>query len=160
MQFSDNQERNISINIFFIYILYYIFFLYIFALSKVYCPVMKLRPYMIVFVLVCLQITQTNAQSMSTMGRDFWLSFMLGRDEAAMSVTITGIRACTGTITNPNTGWTHNFSVPAGGSVTVGIDTANSYNTVSNAIANKGLHVTTTDPARIPILPATRLPVR
>lgn len=145
MQFSDNQERNISINIFFIYILYYIFFLYIFALSKIYCQVMKLRPYMIVFVLVCLQITQTNAQSMSTMGRDFWLSFMLGRDEAAMSVTITGIRACTGTITNPNTGWTHNFSVPAGGSVTVGIDTANSYNTVSNAIANKGLHVTTTD---------------
>ncbi len=121
----------------------YIFFN--FAVSKVYCQVLKLRSYVAVFVFVCLHIIQANAQSMSTMGNDFWLSFMLGRDEAAMSVTITGIRACTGTITNPNTGWSHNFSVPAGGSVTVGIDTANSYNTVSNVIANKGLHVTATD---------------
>ncbi|MBQ6097101.1 MAG: hypothetical protein IJK99_05070, partial [Bacteroidales bacterium] len=91
---------------------------------------LKIRSYLIVFLFVCLYFAQANAQSMSTMGKDFWLSFMLGRDEAAMSVTITGLRSCTGTITNPNTGWSHNFSVPAGGSVTVGIDTANSYNTV------------------------------
>lgn len=106
---------------------------------------LKIRPYLIVFLFVCLHFAQANAQGMSTMGKDFWLSFMLGRDEAAMSVTITGIRSCTGTITNPNTGWSQNFSVPAGGSVTIGINTANSYNTVSNMIANKGLHVTTTD---------------
>lgn len=78
------------------------------------------------------------------MGNDFWLGFMKGRIEASMSVTITGLRACTGTISN-EWGWSQTFSVPAGGSVTIVIDTSRSYNYVSNGVTNKGIHVVTSD---------------
>lgn len=98
----------------------------------------------ILTLLLCL-VNFSQSQNITTMGTDFWLSFMKGRIEASMSVTITGIRACSGTITNPNTGWSSTFNVPAHGSVSITIDTAICYNTESNVIANKGLHITTTD---------------
>ena len=85
-----------------------------------------------------------QGQTATTMGKDFWLSFMRGRIEATMSVTITGTHACTGTISNTQ-GWSQTFSVPANGSVTIDIDNAKCYNTVSNAITNKGIHIVTTD---------------
>lgn len=87
----------------------------------------------------------SHSQEMSTMGKDFWFSFAEGRIEAAMSVTITGTRACTGVVTNPNTGWSQTFNVPANGSTVLSIDTATSYNTASGIVKNKGLHLTTTD---------------
>ena len=95
-------------------------------------------------LLTSLSLGHLRCQGVSTMGTDFWLSFMRGRIEASMSVTITGNNACTGTISNQS-GWSQNFSVPANGSVTISIDTAKSYNTVSNTIKNKGLHIVTTD---------------
>lgn len=102
-------------------------------------------PYMVFILAFACKGVDSCCQNLSTMGTDFWFSFMEGRIEASMSVTVTGVRACSGVLTNPNTGWSHSFSVPAGGSVTITIDTANSYNTVSNSIKNKGLHLTATD---------------
>lgn len=98
-------------------------------------------------IMVCLMLLTfgANAQTMSTMGKDFWFSFAQGRIEAAVSVTITGIRACTGVVSNPNTGWSHSFTVPANGSVVISIDTATAYNTTSGIVKNKGLHLVTTD---------------
>lgn len=98
----------------------------------------------ILTLFLCL-VNLSMAQNITTMGTDFWFSYMKGRIEASMSVTITGLRACSGTISNPNTGWSTNFQVPANGSVSITIDTATCYNTVSNVIANKGIHITTTD---------------
>ena len=99
----------------------------------------------ILAVLFCASSIKVWSQEITTMGTDFWFSFMKGRMEASMTVTVTGSRACSGTLSNPNTGWTQNFTVPANGSVIINIDTAQSYNYVSNRICNKGLHLTTTD---------------
>ena len=99
----------------------------------------------LIVVLLMLPLMSGWCQGRSTMGTDFWFSFMKGRIEAGMSVAITGIRACTGTISNPNTGWSEGFSVPAGSSVIVNIDTANCYNYQSGRIVGKGIHITTTD---------------
>ena len=96
-------------------------------------------------VMFCASSIKTWGQNVTTMGTDFWFSFMKGEIEASMSVTVTGLRACSGTLTNPNTGWTQSFNVPANGSVIIDIDTAQSYNYESNRICNKGLHLTTTD---------------
>ncbi len=99
----------------------------------------------LIVVFVMLPLMRAWCQGRSTMGTDFWFSFMKGRIEAGMSVAITGIRACTGTISNPNTGWSEGFSVPAGSSVIVNIDTSDCYNYQSGRIVGKGIHITTTD---------------
>lgn len=99
------------------------------------------------FFLLLTTITSTrlHGQTVTTMGTDFWFSFMKGRIEASMSVTVTGIRACNGVITNPASGWSQSFYVPANSSVTITIDTSKSYNYISNRITGKVLHLTTTD---------------
>lgn len=99
----------------------------------------------VVVFLLCGLSLKVAGQDMTTMGTDFWFSFAEGRIEAEMCVTVTGTRACTGLLTNPNTGWTRTFNVPAGGSVTVVIDTLQAYNTEPGIVRNKGLHLTTTD---------------
>ena len=99
----------------------------------------------ILLTLLLLCMTFVESQNVSTMGTDFWFSFMRGRIEASMSVTVTGIRDCSGVLTNPNTGWTYNFSVTAGGQTVIPITQGNAYNTASNTVTNKGLHLTTTD---------------
>lgn len=85
------------------------------------------------------------AQGMSTMGTDFWFSFMQGGLSPTFSVTVTGLRDCNGTISNPNTGWSLPFSVPAGGSVVIGLDREQCYNNLSNTVMETGLHLVTTD---------------
>ncbi|MBR4177437.1 MAG: IgGFc-binding protein, partial [Bacteroidales bacterium] len=106
---------------------------------------MKTKAVTFVVVLLCGFSMRAAGQDMTTMGTDFWFSFAEGRIEAEMSVTVTGTRACSGVLTNPNTGWTRTFNVPAGGSVTVVIDTLQAYNIVPGIVRNKGLHLTTTD---------------
>ncbi|MCR4828186.1 MAG: gliding motility-associated C-terminal domain-containing protein [Bacteroidales bacterium] len=101
--------------------------------------------YLTTFLLAIMSPQGATSQAVTTMGTDFWFSFMKGRIEAAMSVTVTSQRACSGVVTNPNTGWSQSFQVPAGAMVTIHFDTVDTYNYESNAIRNKAMHLTTTD---------------
>lgn len=95
------------------------------------------------------------AQSSTTQGKEFYFSFMqngyrtcnLGGSAAYEWLTciISAKNACTGSISNPNTLWSANFSVGANGIATVDIPIAESYSTNSEVIENKGLIVTATD---------------
>lgn len=88
------------------------------------------------------------AQSPSTLGRDFWVSFMNSRDEGygiETKLIVTGSENCTGTVTNPSTGWSTGFTVTAGSITRVNIPLAQAYTTRSGQVVNTGLHVTSTD---------------
>lgn len=88
------------------------------------------------------------AQSPSTLGRDFWVSFMNSHDEGygiETKLIVTGSDNCTGTVTNPRTGWSTSFTVTAGSITRVNIPLAQAYTTRSGQVVNTGLHVTATD---------------
>lgn len=88
------------------------------------------------------------AQSPSTLGKDFWVSFMNSRDEGygiETKLIVTGSDNCTGTVTNPRTGWSTNFTITAGSITRVNIPLAQAYTTTSGQVVNTGLHVIATD---------------
>lgn len=87
-------------------------------------------------------------QSPSTLGRDFWVSFMNSLDAGCgieTKLIITGSDNCTGTVSNPRTGWSTNFTVTAGSITRVNIPLAQAHTTRSGEAVNTGLHVTATD---------------
>ena len=88
------------------------------------------------------------AHAQSTMGSDFWTSFMPNSSSEAdeLNLIATGARACSGTVTNPNTNWSTNFTVTPGNVTTINIPKTQGYNHYSSeAPINIGLHITTTD---------------
>ncbi|MDO5343168.1 MAG: IgGFc-binding protein, partial [Bacteroidia bacterium] len=88
------------------------------------------------------------AQSPSTLGKDFWVSFMNSYDEGygiETKLIVTGADDCSGTVTNPKTGWSTNFTVTSGSITKVSIPLAQAYTTRSGQVVNTGLHVTATD---------------
>ncbi len=104
------------------------------------------------FILLCgllLCMAAGWAQSPSTLGKDFWVSFMNSYDRLGEGIEtkliVTGSDNCAGTVTNPRTGWNTNFTVTAGSITRVNIPLEQAYTTVSGQVVNTGLHVTTTD---------------
>ncbi len=95
------------------------------------------------------------AQSPTTQGKEFYFSFMQNGYRTcnsggsttyeSLSCIISAKRACSGTISNPNTLWSINFNVTANGITTITIPMAQSYSTNSEIAENYGLIVTATD---------------
>jgi gliding motility-associated-like protein len=93
------------------------------------------------------------AQSPTTQGKEFYFSFMQngyrtcngGPGNEHLNCIISAKRACSGTIRNPNTGWSTNFTVAANGIATISIPESESYSTNSEIVENLGLIVTATD---------------
>ena len=97
------------------------------------------------------------AQDATTQGKEFWLSFIANGFKYHPDVPSTGWvrvqlivsakRDCSGTITNPNTGWTHDFTVEANDVFSIDLDEEQVYveNDEYERIVNKGLKITTTD---------------
>ena len=94
------------------------------------------------------------AQSVSTQGTEFWLSFMhngyYDRDDklgVTLQVIISAKRNCNGTITNPLTGWSDSFNVGANDVTTITIPEGAGYHngTSYESPSNKGLHIMATD---------------
>jgi len=99
---------------------------------------------------------QANAQGFTTKGTDFWLGFMenyLGDDTAntdRMKVYITADNAgATGTVSVPLGGWSQAFVVPPNSTVEFTIPTNIVMCTASDAIENKGVHVTSDNPISV-----------
>ena len=105
----------------------------------------------LIFVILLLFCSKMlYAQSPSTQGKEFWVTFMKNYEKTADSITdlslmISAKRACSGVIQNPNTGWSTPFSVPNGGLVKIAIPTIQAYNDKSDITEAKGLYVTSTD---------------
>ena len=97
------------------------------------------------------------AQSTSTQGTEFWVSFMTnghkyhssapnGGDWILTQVLISGKRDCTGSITNPQTGWSQDFSVQANNITTVDIPEDVAYiDGTSEQVLNRGIQITSSD---------------
>ncbi len=88
----------------------------------------------------------------STQGTEFWLSFMLNGYKENLyggwvhnCVMISAKRNCSGTITNPRTGWSEQFTVESARVKIVGIPEEQAYNEEDEVVADKGLLLVTTD---------------
>ena len=99
---------------------------------------------MAVFAIPC-----SIAQTASTQGRDFWFSFMSNQtsNPTQTCLILSAERACSVTVSNPNTGWSTSVSIPAGGRVDVDIPFAQAYfpSASDNSVCNYGCHLVATD---------------
>ena len=87
-------------------------------------------------------------KAQSTVGKDFWVAFLpnFTEDVDNISLLAAGRNSCTGTVTNPRTGWTVSFSITPGVITTINIPLSAVYDhDASDSIINKALHITTTD---------------
>ena len=115
----------------------------------------KMKRLFIVFSLIfSLSVPAVWAQSTSTQGKEFWLSFMHNgfRDHTSggwviNQVLISAKRNCSGTISNPNTGWSQEFTVNANNITTIEIPEQEGYHNSSQyeSIMQKGLKVQSSD---------------
>ena len=116
---------------------------------------MMIKRVFLLFVLGCL-VLPLGAQNTSTQGKEFWVSFMgngyrtndtQGGAYIINQVLVSGKRNCTGTISNPNTGWSQSFFVQANSITTIDNLEAQAYVETSDneRIVQKGLRIVTTD---------------
>lgn len=119
---------------------------------------MKQSKFTILILAVLFLLTSASfAQSASTQGTEFWVSFMTnghkyhteapnGGDWILTQVLVSGQRDCSVTITNPQTGWTETHQVQANNITSIDIDENVAYiDGVSEQVLNKGLQITSTD---------------
>jgi hypothetical protein len=84
-----------------------------------------------------------------TQGRKFWAAFMENRYPNSPKTPLTtdlvfaSLTEASGTITNPNTGWSKTFTAPAKGIRTIAIPEAEAYNTEGEVINNKAVYIET-----------------
>ena len=101
-----------------------------------------------VALLFVTSVVGSFAQSNSTLGKQFWVTFLENIDEGyslELKLIITGSRSCSGNINNPNTGWNMPFTVTQGLVTEIVIPQAQAYTINSESVTNTGLFVTATD---------------
>lgn len=106
----------------------------------------RVRVALLVLLLCAAGMTKTNAQS--TVGKDFWVTFLPNYDgsDINLSLIATGSSPCSGTILNPNTNWSTEFEVSVGTTTIIDIPLNEAYShNYSDCILNTGLHITSTD---------------
>ena len=112
------------------------------------------RALLLLFFAALVAFPASFAQSTSTQGKEFWLSFMHNgfRDHTSggwviNQVLISAKHDCTGTVLNPLTGWSQSFTVSANNIATVEIPEEQGYHNGSQheRIFEKGIKVTASD---------------
>ena len=119
---------------------------------------MKHTKFTILIAAVLFFVTSASfAQSTSTQGTEFWVSFMSnghkyhtegpnGGNWILTQVLVSGKRDCEVTLTNPQTNWTETRQVHANSITTIDIDENIAYiDATSEQVLNKGLQITSTD---------------
>ena len=107
---------------------------------------------MLPFILSCLKPLGLNAQSFTTQGTDFWAALMpnwYGHDIDNYYISASGTRTCSVTVSNPNSGWTHTFAVPANSITTYQMPSDQCWEPNQFGIIDKGLHIVSTDTVQI-----------
>ena len=117
----------------------------------------KLTRLFLFLCLIGILIPELNAQEVTTQGKEFWLSFIgngfkyhpdaPAQGWVRVQMLVSAKRNCEGTIVNPNTGWTHNFSVEANNIFSIDLPEEQVYIECSQyeQVVDKGLIITTTD---------------
>ena len=112
---------------------------------------------LVVTALIFVSFKTAKAQTISTQGKEFWVSFMANGYKyhpdaphgnwILTQVLISAKHDCSGTVSNPNTGWNYQFNVRANDITTVEIPEEEAYHeaTVYERIVNKGILIQTTD---------------
>lgn len=90
------------------------------------------------------------SQTPTTQGTEFWASFMRNGYNSNnqydhFTLIASAKHACTVTVTNPNTGWSDQFTVQNNGVSTYYVNRNQGYNDQKGGKAFKGLYVTSTD---------------
>ncbi len=104
-----------------------------------------------IIILLLTSISNSRAQELSTLGKTFWMTFMesIGTPDnpVQLKIVLSGKDATTGTIKNPQTGHTFNFSFAAGGLDTVLIPTYAGYTggSESSSDRKRGLIISASD---------------
>lgn len=100
----------------------------------------------VLFLLLMNAAGLTKGYAQSTMGMDFWVTFLPNyRGSGELSLIAAGPRACSGTVTNPRTNWSANFNVSVGTTTIVTIPNIQGYGEGSDCTMNTALHVVSTD---------------
>ena len=91
-------------------------------------------------------------QNRTTMGTDFWVSFLYFTYQytapqytVTLHALVSAPHTCSVTMSNPNTSWSHTFNVMAGQVQYVDIPYTSGCTELSGQIANTAIHVTSTD---------------
>ena len=114
----------------------------------------RFRYFVIIILISCLGLPTALAQNTSTQGKEFWLSFMHNgfKDHdlggwVINQVLISAKRDCSGSISNPLTGWSTDFTVRANNITTVEIPEEQGYHDqyTYETITQKGIKVEASD---------------
>lgn len=99
------------------------------------------------FFLLLTMAGTTQSLAQSTVGNDFWVTFLSNHDgNNSISLIAAGSTPCTGTVTNPYTNWSTEFEVTVGTTTIVEIPLSEAYaQDASDCVLNTALHVVTTD---------------
>ncbi len=82
----------------------------------------------------------------ASMGKTFWLSYLRNHfHNPTLTLNISAEEACTGTVSNPRTGWSVSFSVADHSVTTVSVPLAQAYSQQAGVVGNYGLLVETSD---------------
>ncbi len=116
-------------------------------MKKIFIRVNNIKYLLLIFYVAFSSFySSLSAQTHSTQGTDFWFSFMQAASTPEETcVILSAERACSGTISNPYTGWSTNFTLTNNGRIDVVIPQAQGYVTTTSSIANMGIHIVSTD---------------
>lgn len=115
---------------------------------------MKAKPLILLLLALCFGLSHSLAQNTSTQGKEFWLTFMQNGFKEhpdggwiENQVLISAKRSCTGTVSNPLTGWSQSFSVSANNITTIEIPEQQGYHDEGNAetLSDRAIHVLAND---------------
>lgn len=105
----------------------------------------------IIFLFIIFNLSTINIYcQFTTIGTDFWLSFLKNKKHPTCIVYITSESGSSGVISMPGTGWLQTFTVPINGSISITIpDIYNPSDTLPNTILNKGIHIVSGNPISV-----------
>lgn len=110
---------------------------------------MRIRLYLLCIVCLGCMIPCNGQQSYSTMGTDFWFTYMEQADaysgEITLYIYISAPRACSVTVNNPNTQWSTTAQVQPGVVTTLSVPQSQGSTLATNTVSNTGLHLVSTD---------------
>ena len=115
----------------------------------------RLKTILLTLITITLFAQGATAQDATTQGKEFWLSFISNGFKnhpqqgtwLRVQLLVSAKRNCEGDIVNPNTGWSHHFTVEANNVFSMDLDETLVYveSNEYEQIVNKGLQITTTD---------------
>ena len=117
----------------------------------------RFRSTLLIIASLSLFLASAHAQEATTQGTEFWVSYMTNGHKYISNapnngnwiltqLLISAKRNCSGTITNPQTGWSTSFTANANNITTIDIPDTHGYvDGTSESVVNKGLKVVTDD---------------